>query len=102
MWLQGLMNKLKLQSENPMLLNCDKSTISIVDNPTHYDRKKHIEVDQYFIREKWEEGLICMPYIASNRQLANFLTKGLPQVNFEGLITKLGMITSTNQLEGEW
>ena len=33
-----------------------------------------------------------MPYIVSNGQLANILTKGLPRVNFEGLITKLGVI----------
>ena len=44
------------------------------------------------IKKKLEEGLICMPYIASNRQLVEILTKGLPRVNFEGLLIKLGMI----------
>ena len=87
------MNKLKLQSENTMLLYYDnKSTTNIAHHPTHHGRTKHIEVDQHFIKEKLEEGLTWMPYIKSSRLLADFLIKGLPRVNFEGLSSKLGMI----------
>jgi len=93
MWLQRLMYELGLQSTNPMRLYCDnKSAISIAHNPTHHDRTKHIEVDRHFIKEKLEEGLICMTYVASNGQLADFLTKGLPRVKFEDLLVKLGML----------
>ena len=88
MWLQSLMNELKLWSENSMLLYCNnKLAISVVHNPTHHGWTKDIEVDWHFIKK-----LISMSYIASNRQLVDFLTKGLSQVNFDGLITKFTII----------
>lgn len=46
MLLQRLMNELKLQNENPMLLYfVIKLTINIPQSPTHYIQTKHIEVD---------------------------------------------------------
>ena len=86
------MFELSPQNENPMLLYCDnKLAISITHNPTHHDHTKHIEVDRHFIKEKIEEELVCLPYITSKGQLADFLTKGLPQLMFEERLSKLDM-----------
>jgi len=42
-----------------MTLLCDnKSAIGIVDNPIQHDMTKHIEIDQHFIKEKLDNGLI--------------------------------------------
>lgn len=42
-----------------MRLFCDnKSTISIAHYPVQHDRKKHIEIDMHFIKEKPGNGLI--------------------------------------------
>ena len=72
-----------------MRLYCDnKSAISIAHNPVQHDRMKHIEVDKHVIKEKLENGLIC---ISSKDQLANVLTKGLPSTVFQDIICKLGM-----------
>ena len=40
------------------LYYCNKSVINIAHNPIHHERTKHIETDQYFIKEKLEEGIV--------------------------------------------
>ena len=45
-----------------MKLYCDnKAIINIAHNPVQHDRTKHVEVSRYFVKEKPEAGLICMP-----------------------------------------
>ena len=70
-----------------MKLYCDnKSAINIAHNPIQHDITKHIEIDQHFIKEKLESGLICTPYISSRNQLADVLTKGLNCKTFNELV----------------
>lgn len=57
-------------------LCCDnKAAITIVHNPIQHDRTKHVEIDRHFIKEKMTEGVICTPYVRSEDQLADILTK---------------------------
>ena len=75
-----------------MRFYCDnKSAINTVHNLMQHDRKKHIEVDMHFIKEKLDSGLICTPFISTRNQLAEVLTKGLPSKVFQNLVNKLGM-----------
>jgi len=43
-----------------------------------------------YIKEKLDSGQICIPYVSS-QDLADFLTKGLNNNNFEMIVSKLGM-----------
>nr|KYP33177.1 Copia protein [Cajanus cajan] len=56
-----------------------------------HNRTKHIEVDKHFIKEKLDSGMICTPYVSTQNQLADILTKGLKCTNFERIISKMGM-----------
>ena len=61
-----------------MKLYCDnKVTTNIAHNPAQHDRTKHVEVDCHFIKEKPKAGLICMPYVPTEKQLEDVLTKVL-------------------------
>ena len=53
---------------------------------------KHVEVNRHFIKEKLEEGTICMMYIPSTQQAADLLTKTLAKPAFEKLQDKLGLL----------
>lgn len=92
LWLKIILDDLRIKWDGPMKLYCDKkSAIDIAHNPVQHDRTKHIEIDRHFIKEKLEEGLICMSYVPSEHQLADTLTKGLSSSRFHDLIFKLGM-----------
>ena len=92
LWLKIILDDLKIKRECPIKLYCDnKSAISIAHNPIQHDRTKHVEIDRHFIKEKLEEGLVCMSYVPSGNQLADVLTKGLNSSNFHEIISKLGM-----------
>jgi len=93
LWLKIILSDLKVACEEPMILYCDnKSAISIAHNPVQHERTKHIEIDQHFIKEKLDSGLITTSYVPSGLQLANLFTKGLPTKRFHDLTCKLGMI----------
>ena len=70
----------------------NKAIISIAHNPLQQDRIKNIEINHQFIKEKLEEGAICMPFVPSTQQIVNILTKGLFRSIFELLTSKFGMM----------
>jgi len=75
-----------------MKVYCDnKAAIAIAHNPVLHERTKHVEVDEHFIKEKLDSRLICMPYILSDDQAADILTKGLHRRQFIRLVNKLSM-----------
>ena len=75
-----------------MKLYCDKKlAINIAHNHVQHDRTKHIEVYRYFIKEKLDSGLICMPLVPTNSQSVDALTKGLSGSIFQTIVGKLGM-----------
>jgi len=92
LWLKIILDDLKIRWEKPMKLYYDnKSAISIAHNPVQHDRTKHVKVDKHFIKENLEIGLICSPFVFIQNQLADILTKGLHNITFERIVSKLGM-----------
>ena len=75
-----------------MRLYCDnKSIINIVHNLIQHDKTKHVKANKHFIKEKLDNGLICMSYMSTRGQLADVLMKGLANTRFQEIIIKLGM-----------
>lgn len=92
LWLQILLSELRLFECKPLMLYCDnKAAIDIANNPVQHDRTKHVEVDRHFIKEKLDRGVVCIPYVTSASQIADVLTKGLPEKPFSVFCTNMGL-----------
>ncbi|XP_021985384.1 uncharacterized protein LOC110881430 [Helianthus annuus] len=69
---------------------CDnKAAIQISENPVQHDRTKHVEVDRHFIKEKLESGILELPFVRSEDQLADILTKAVNEKIFSKCLSKL-------------
>lgn len=57
---------------------------------------KHIDIQYHFIREKFESREIDISYISTDHQLADIMTKALPQDRFERFRNTLPMASHTD------
>ena len=102
MWLRRLLTEIGLPPKHKSQLFCDnKAAISITENPFQHDRTKHVEVDRHFIKEKIEGGIIEFPFVRSEDQLADILTKAVNPKMFKEVLSKLSIGYAVAQLEGE-
>ena len=92
LWIRRLLTELGFKPEKPMESHYDnKSAIDIAHNPVQHDRTKHVEVDRHFIKEKLEKKIIRLPFVKSEDQLADILTKAVCGRVFHDSLTKLGI-----------
>jgi hypothetical protein len=72
---------------------CDnKAAIAISHNPVQLDRTKHVEVDRHFIKKNLKKKkIICFPFVKSEDQLADILTKAVSSKEFHNSLNKLCM-----------
>ena len=92
MWIRRLPEELKMTGSSLMKMYCDnKAAISVAHNPVLKDSTKHVEVDKHFIKEKIDNGLVCMTYIPTKEQVADVFTKGLHKRQFDFLVGKLAL-----------
>ena len=91
-WLRRILKELKMEDKGPIRVLCDsQAALSIVKNPVHHDRTKHVELDRHFIYEKVNNKEFEMEYVPSKQQIADILTKALPRDMFDDLQSKLGL-----------
>ena len=101
LWLKKLLTEIDFPPGKCQLYCDNKTTISISENPVQHDRTKHVEVDRHFIKEKIETGIVELPFVRSEYQLADILTKAVNSRSFEDILGKLSIGDPTTQFEGE-
>ncbi|PRQ54709.1 putative RNA-directed DNA polymerase [Rosa chinensis] len=93
LWIRNVLKDLGYKLKKPMDLHCDNTAaIEIAHNPVQHDRTKHVEVDRHFIKENLDRKVIRFPFVNSEEQLADVLTKGVSRKVFDSSVDKLGMI----------
>ncbi len=83
-YLDRFVSELGYGNGQPVSLATDNQAArNLAYNPEHHDRTKHIERRHFFIRELVEELKIIVPYVKTDENLADFLTKPLaPKIFF--------------------
>ena len=56
----------------------NQGSIALSENPVHHKRTKHIDIKYHFVREKVDNKEVILKYIPTEHQLADLLTKALP------------------------
>jgi len=92
LWLKHLLEDLGYPPRKPIHLYCDiKAACDIAHNPVQHDQTKHVEVGRFFIKEKLDAGILELPKIRSEDQLADMLTKAVSSKVFLKYLHQLGM-----------
>uniref|UniRef100_A0A803LBV2 Uncharacterized protein n=1 Tax=Chenopodium quinoa TaxID=63459 RepID=A0A803LBV2_CHEQI len=102
LWLKKLLRELGYAPKKSCKLYCDNmAAIRISENPVQHDRTKHVEIDRHFIKDHLDGKIITLPFVRSEDQLADILTKVVSTQAFGQALSKLGVRDLTIQLEGE-
>ena len=81
--LRARYNELSQGVSKPTRLHLDcKAAIDTAYNPLHHSKLKHVERRHFFIRQVVEDHQLIVPYVESDKNLADFFTKPLPARKF--------------------
>ena len=94
LWLQRLLQGLRVPS-SPTKIYCDsQSAIQIAHNDVFHERTKHIEIDYHFTRHHLQEGSLQLCSIGTLDQPADIFTKSLSSHQFLHLRSKLKLVST--------
>ena len=92
LWVCSLFRDLGIDVPTLMQMFCDnQAAIFIANNPVFHEHTKHIKVDCHFIRDLLMRQQIVTPYVRSDDQLGDILTKLLARASFQRMSFKLDM-----------
>ena len=78
-----------VQTEPTVLWEDNQACIAQSKNPVNHKRCKHILIKYHYLRTLASQGHLRLQYIDTKHQLADVLTKPLPNVDFRRLIPSL-------------
>nr|GEU68695.1 ribonuclease H-like domain-containing protein [Tanacetum cinerariifolium] len=91
-WLRNLLHELHTLLSFITLIYCDNySAVYLSCNPVQHQRRKHIEIDIYFVHDLVATGQVRVLHVPSRYQFADIFTKGLPSALFEEFRSSLSV-----------
>ena len=70
----------------------NQAAIMISHNPDFYARTKHIDINLHFLHNHVEARTLELKYVASHKNLADIMTKGLSHQLHQDLANGLGLL----------
>ena len=79
-WLRKLLSDLFDLQLDATCIYCEKqSCVKLSKNPVFHDKLKHIKIKYHYIRDMVQRGALNIQYVAMDEQIADVLTKHLPE-----------------------
>ena len=95
-WLHKMLVGLFGQRLRPIVIDYDnKSCIKLTKNLLFHDKSKHIEISYHFIHDCVQRGVVKLEYVTTDEQVADILTKSLPQGKHVFFRDKMGVVKNT-------
>jgi hypothetical protein len=89
LWIQQWLNEI-LHIQVPVIMYCDnQSTLYVIRDDDHHASQKHVDIKLHFIRHHVQANNIIVKWIATDKQLADLMTKTLSVVRFRTLRDKI-------------
>ena len=90
LWLQGLLGELGVLLDSPAVIYEDnQACVAMINNSSVSSRNRHFAVKMCWLREQVSNKRIIFKFVASKNNLADTLTKVLPQEQFCALRNKM-------------
>ncbi|KAL9241610.1 hypothetical protein vseg_015702 [Gypsophila vaccaria] len=100
-WVQNILAELQVPFCEPPIIYCDNlSATHYSANPVFHSRMKHLALAFHFVRELVQNKMLRVQHISGDDQLADALTKPLPRVRFQLLLSKIGLSVGSSILRG--
>lgn len=75
LWLQFLLHEFGVSLASPLTLWCDNICATyLTQNPILHASTKHVELDYYFVRERFVVKSLIVSFISSKDQVVDILT----------------------------
>jgi hypothetical protein len=99
-WTAQILKNLDFGFDLPLSIHCDsKGARDLAKNNTFHKLSKHIDIRYHYIREKIEDEFVVLDEVKSADNVADILTKALPEPAFRRHVHALGLVGISN--EGE-
>jgi len=82
------------QEEPTVLYSNNQSAIILTRDAQFHARSKHFDVQNHFVREKVESGVVDIIYVPTNDNIADVFTKALPKPKHQKFWENLGMLAA--------
>ena len=80
----NLLDDLQIPQKCPTLLHEDnQSAIKLAEDEASHKCIKHIDMKYKYTRKQQDMGTICVEYVPSEENLADFFTKPLVRIQFQ-------------------
>lgn len=92
-WIVNVLNSVGVKVVEPITVYEDNQPcIAVTVEPRKHKRMKHVEIQNFFVRELVQKGTVELKYLATEDQVADVMTKGLASPRFHKLRDVLGVI----------
>eukprot|EP00253_Pinus_taeda_P033835 PITA_33835 len=101
-WLRKMLSDLFIGPLDPTIIHCDNTSyIRLFEDLVFHGKTKHINNKYHYIRKLVQDGVLRLNYIPTDDQIADILTKFLPNKKLVYFRNKLGLVDISSLVERE-
>ena len=93
LWMKKLLHDYKIPQDIMCVSGDNTNAINLSKNPVQHSKSEHIEIRYRFVRDLVEDKVVCLEFIHTDNQKADFFTKPLDGPRIESLRKTIGVGT---------